>query len=58
MVHRATADGLSSNPSLVKQLLVVAAVATLAAGEQGTRSGDRAYPIPTQQQQQPSPHPN
>ena len=32
MVHRATAEGLSSNPSLVKQLLVVAAVATLAAG--------------------------
>ena len=32
MVHRATGDGLSSNPSLVKQLLVVAAVATLAAG--------------------------
>ncbi|MEG3956948.1 hypothetical protein [Microcoleus sp. herbarium2] len=32
MVHRATADGLSSTPSLVKQLLVVAAVATLAAG--------------------------
>ncbi|MEG4393294.1 HlyD family efflux transporter periplasmic adaptor subunit [Microcoleus sp. BROC3] len=32
MVHRVTADGLSSNPSLVKQLLVVAAVATLAAG--------------------------
>ncbi len=32
MVHRATADGLSSNPSLVKQLLAVAAVATLAAG--------------------------
>src|SRR6476661_2962575 len=32
MVHRATADGLSSTPSLVKQLLVVAAVATVAAG--------------------------
>ena len=32
MVHRATGDGLSSSPSLVKQLLVVAAVATLAAG--------------------------
>ena len=48
MVHRATGDGLSSNPSLVKQLLVVAAVATVAAGEQGTGSGDRAYPIPTQ----------
>ena len=32
MVHQPTADGLSSTPSLVKQLLVVAAVATLAAG--------------------------
>jgi len=38
----------TSTPSLVKQLLVVAAVATLAAGEQATGSGDRAYPIPTQ----------
>lgn len=36
MVHQPTADGLSSNPSLVKQLLVVAAVATLgAAGTTG-----------------------
>lgn len=35
MVHPATADGLSSTPSLVKQLLVVAAVATLAAGGTG-----------------------
>ncbi len=32
MVHRSTAESLSSNPSLVKQLLLVAAVATLAAG--------------------------
>ncbi|MEG4068362.1 biotin/lipoyl-binding protein [Microcoleus sp. Pol11C2] len=32
MVHQPTADSLSSNPSLVKQLLVVAALATLAAG--------------------------
>ncbi|MFB8796771.1 MAG: biotin/lipoyl-binding protein [Microcoleus sp.] len=32
MVHPSTAEGLASNPSLVKQLLVVAAVATLAAG--------------------------
>ncbi|MEG4224977.1 biotin/lipoyl-binding protein [Microcoleus sp. N9_B2] len=32
MVHQPTADSLSSTPSLVKQLLVVAAVATLAAG--------------------------
>ncbi|MEG3984007.1 biotin/lipoyl-binding protein [Microcoleus sp. T3B2] len=36
MVHQPTADGLSSTPSLVKQLLVVAAVATLgAAGTTG-----------------------
>ncbi len=32
MVDRSTAESLSSTPSLVKQLLVVAAVATLAAG--------------------------
>lgn len=32
MVHQPTAESLSSNSSLVKQLLVVAAVATLAAG--------------------------
>ena len=32
MVHRATADGLSSTRSLVKKLVVVAALATLAAG--------------------------
>ncbi|MDQ2100822.1 MAG: biotin/lipoyl-binding protein [Tychonema bourrellyi B0820] len=32
MVHQPTAESLSSSPSLVKQLLVVAALATLAAG--------------------------
>ena len=46
MVHRATADGLSSTPSLVKQVLVVAAVATLAAGGTGYRLWRSRIPDP------------
>jgi len=46
MVHRATGDGLSSSPSLVKQLLVVAAVATLAAGGTGYRLWRSRIPDP------------
>ncbi|MEG3900088.1 MULTISPECIES: hypothetical protein [unclassified Microcoleus] len=32
MVHQATAKSLSSNPSSIKQLLIAAAIATVAAG--------------------------